>query len=276
MLAKPLNEFKDSSSLLREIREQGILSSQQRATPTGFVPIPFIKNVLGAFGAYAVKVALDPYYDSLRVTHVNGAGVDLIGFKDGVAEYIEVKNWKQRYKTGPSLTPNKFRAEVRTRFPLRIRHRKILVTSATWSSDTGSIMREDSFYPYQYIHQITNPQTFKEAVAEIRYQHELRLWREDEERRLFNIGMLQQSSAVVDAYYYESNVDDNDNYSFNEDDDQYYFDPPSTDLNLDTEPLPRCRQNQMEVYYQMVTPVPPWTIRWLNQLEVFKQIQHEE
>jgi hypothetical protein len=255
------------------MREQGILPSQLRATPIDFVPIPFIKNVLGAFGAYAVKVALDPYYDSLRVTHVNGAGVDLIGFKDGVADYIEVKNWKQRYKTGPSLTPNKFRAEVRTRFPLRIRHKKILVTSATWSNDTGIIMKEDDIYPYQYIHQITNPQTFEEAVAEIRYQHELRLWREDEERRLFNIDVLKQSGNVVDVHTYYSDVDDDDNYSFNEDDDKYYFDPPSTDFSLNMERLHRCRQVEMDVYTQMVYPVPPWTIKWLNQQEVYKELK---
>jgi hypothetical protein len=272
MLAKTLNEFKDSSHLVAVIRHMGILPQQHRATPTGFTPIPCRKNLLGALGAYAVYIALEPYYDDLRITHVNGAGVDLIGFKNGVAEYIEVKNWRQRYTTGPSLTPNKFKSEVRTRFPLRIKHRKILVTSATWSSETGFIMKEDDIYPYQYIHQITNPQTFKEAIAEIRYQHELRLWREEEERRLFNIGMLQQPGDVVDAYYYESDVDDDDNYSLNEGNNLHYFGPSSTDFYLDTEPLHRRRQVEMEIYTQMVYPVPPWTIKWLNQLKVYNQI----
>ena len=83
---------------------------------------------------------------------------------------------------------------------------------------------------------------------------------------------------------FEDCVNDDDYYSYmyqlyhslTEDDNTYYFDPSSTNFYPNTEPLNRCRQNQMEVYYQMVTPVPPWTIRWLNQLEVFKQIQHEE
>jgi len=59
----------------------------------------------------------------------------------------------------------------------------------------------------------------------------------------------------------------------NEDGDTYYFDPSSTDFYPHTERLPRCRQVEMEVYYQMVTPVPPWTIRWLNQLEVYKELR---
>jgi hypothetical protein len=272
MLAKPLNEFKDSSHLIAVIRHMGILPQQHRATPTGFTPIPCRKNLLGALGAYAVKVALEPYYDNLRVTHVNGAGVDLIGFKDGVADYIEVKNWRQRYKTGPSLTPNKFKTEVRTRFPLRLKHKKLLVTSATWTSYTGSMMREDNIYPYQYIHQITNPQTFKEAVAEIRYQHELRLTREEEERRLFNIRLFKQPGDVVDVCVDYSNADEYFNYA-NETNNQYCFDPPSTDFNPDSQSLHRRRQNEMEIYYQMVTPVPPWTVKWLNQLEVYKELR---
>jgi len=80
---------------------------------------------------------------------------------------------------------------------------------------------------------------------------------------------IDSAFDVVDYYDYMYEL----YHSLTEDDNTYYFDPPSTNFYPDSQPLHRCRQNEMEVYTQMTYPVPPWTVKWLNQLEVYEELR---